>query len=216
MITEEQMKTLFTYANPIPEPEEIDLGEVRGTAYLATLQQRSSNMTQLDTRLTEASEKKRPVTTWLVAAMAIVVIGVVLIFTNQSSDAPVATVPTPTTVADGFESPVPPTAEGLAGIWHTDGKQILVRFSPDGTYALDDRGNLDTDPRDTGTYEIEGSTVTFSSSGDGSFCGAGSQAVWQDVGFTHVDRLEGTVAADDCFVDSVGVEFTMILVSRGR
>ena len=67
MITEEQMKQLFAQANPIPESESVELGEVRGATYLAALKQRSSEVTKTDTTPQTDKEQRRPTGKWLVA-----------------------------------------------------------------------------------------------------------------------------------------------------
>ncbi len=100
MITEEQMKTLFVEANPIPDPESIDLDQVGGTAYLATLKQRSSDMRQLDTKRTE-DELPRRRTIWMVAAVLALIVGTVAVVlaTQDNQETPVVDEPTPTTAA---------------------------------------------------------------------------------------------------------------------
>lgn len=59
---------------------------------------------------------------------------------------------------------LPPTKNRLAGIWLADEEvtPLLVRFSPDGTFAIDDgAGPLDTAPAGSGTYEVDGETIRF-------------------------------------------------------
>jgi hypothetical protein len=65
----------------------------------------------------------------------------------------------------------------LAGIWLREGSGQLLRFSSDGSYAIDDGGQLGVDPDDTGTYELDGNTITFTSAGSAS-CAAGDVNVW--------------------------------------
>lgn len=126
MKTEERVMTYLTESNPIPDPDSIDLAETGGAAYLATLEQRSSAVTQLDTRETK-EEKSGTKAAWLVAA-AVVVAGVAVILLNQGSGGPsVATQPTtqttlattPTTVAP------PPTAVEVADPWESISTSLL-------------------------------------------------------------------------------------------
>ena len=88
MVTNEQrVKTLFAQANPIPDADLFDLDEIGGTAYLATLETRSSEMTQLDTKGQNQKEKKTA-TPWLIAAAVAIVAGIGLIVVNQGNEAP--------------------------------------------------------------------------------------------------------------------------------
>ncbi len=95
MVTNEQrVKTLFAEANPIPDADLFDLDEIGGTAYLATLETRSSEMTQLDTKGQNQKEKKTA-TPWLVAAAVALVAGIGLIVVNQGNEAPLTSQPVP-------------------------------------------------------------------------------------------------------------------------
>ena len=96
MITEQQAKTLFANANPILNTDPI---YVDAANYLATLEQRSSEMTQLDTKpVEEEKPKRRRLVLVLSTAAAAILIGAVLLLT-QSEETPPAIQPTPTTVA---------------------------------------------------------------------------------------------------------------------
>ena len=95
---------LIEEGNPIPDPhaasETIDPAD-----YLATLQTRSSEVTQLDERTTK--EEKKP-NRWLIglaAAALIVVVCVMAVVLNQGSEEtpPAETTPAPTTTADTTE-----------------------------------------------------------------------------------------------------------------
>ena len=90
MTNEQRVKTLFAEANPIPDADLFDLDEIGGTAYLATLVARSSEMTQLDTRRQDQKEKTT-VKPWMVAATVLIVAGIGLIAVNQGNDAPPVT-----------------------------------------------------------------------------------------------------------------------------
>ena len=86
-------------ANPVSDLMTIDV-ELEAYAYLATLEQRSSEMVQLETRLTEEQPKMRPGLVLAVAAFAaVIVIGLVTIFNQGDDTPPPATEPTPTTQA---------------------------------------------------------------------------------------------------------------------
>lgn len=94
MITERQMRTLFTQANPIPDPDAVRVDEMAATAYLANLETRSSQMTQLETRPEGQKDKKLSPMTWLAAAAAVIVVTALGVLINRNT----------TEVADG-----PPT-----------------------------------------------------------------------------------------------------------
>ena len=92
MVTEERLNTLLAHANPVADVLKIDLIEVGAATYLATLEARSSEMTQLDTKGQDQKEKKtaRP---WLVAAAVLIVAGIGLIVVNQDNEAPFTSQP---------------------------------------------------------------------------------------------------------------------------
>jgi hypothetical protein len=66
----------------------------------------------------------------------------------------------------------------LTGIWLLEGSGQRIRFSSDGTYAVDDGGLLGSDPDDTGSYEVVDGTVTLTSAGSAS-CTVGDVQVWE-------------------------------------
>jgi hypothetical protein len=105
--------------------------------------------------------------------------------------------PEPSTSLPTIEGRLP-TPSRVAGIWLSaapDGEiPVLVRFSLDGTFAIDNGVRLDTAPFALGTYEIDGRTITFTA--DGSMgCLDGMTWVWE-VGIPADGQLEGVVAAD--------------------
>ena len=89
MVTEETVMTIFVEANPAPDVDELDLVQTGSAAYLATLETRSSAVTQLDTR-TEDQNEKRTYWPWLTAAMVIVLVGLAVFLVNQGDDNPAA------------------------------------------------------------------------------------------------------------------------------
>ena len=101
MITEEHVVRFFDQANPIPDVELLDMEQIGAARHLATLEQRSSEVTQLDTEQTELTSRKRSMMPWLIAALLAAVVGVAIIVSNQNPDeVPFVGEPTPTTVVD--------------------------------------------------------------------------------------------------------------------
>jgi hypothetical protein len=94
VITEERMKALFEEANPIPDPESVDMDSSESTAYLATLKQRSSKMTKTrDVTRADTTSGARKYT-WLIAAVTILLLGVIGFLTWTDGDSPVVADPT--------------------------------------------------------------------------------------------------------------------------
>lgn len=129
-------------------------------------------------------------------------------WTRVSPDSQLTDVPTPR----------PSDAEALPdlgeteGIWLLDGGSMLLAMSPDGEYAWDDRGRLDTEPADSGRAELDGSTLTFSSTARGAVCSANDRLVLDDV--VQVPRgtagLHATVTKSTCADISGAVSFTRL------
>ena len=129
MITEERVMTLFDEANPIPDVDSLDLVEVGATRYLATLEQRSSGMTQLDTKQKDQEQKKTVRQRWLVAAVVIILAGVALLLINQSDETPVADQPFgPDSALDVSESFVAAHNDG-------DFDGVMALFTEDATFS---------------------------------------------------------------------------------
>jgi hypothetical protein len=97
VITEERVMTLLARANP--EPDEGFEVDSTAAAYLATLNERSSDMTQLKAKETETSARRpRRLPALAVAAVLVILVGVAIVLANTSGEEPpVATQPTPTT-----------------------------------------------------------------------------------------------------------------------
>lgn len=101
MITEDKVMTIFVEANPAPDVDDLDLVEVGSTECLATLQQGSSEMTQLSTQEQETHEPSRTSMGWLAVALVAILVGVAVLILNQGAEeAPTATDAVPTTVAE--------------------------------------------------------------------------------------------------------------------
>jgi hypothetical protein len=66
------------------------------------------------------------------------------------------------------------------GTWLVDCGPRLVHFTSDGTYVIDDQGNLAVSPADSGTFEQNDDTVTFTSGEDSEGCEAGSVLVIEE------------------------------------
>lgn len=99
MTTEERVMTLLIEANPIPDIDSLDLVDVGGTTYLATLNQRSSEMIQIEETPPEvAPKRRRPIVAAALTAVIGLIVGLVLVISNQTAEeTPPATDPTPTT-----------------------------------------------------------------------------------------------------------------------
>ena len=66
------------------------------------------------------------------------------------------------------------------GIWLVDCGPRLVHLASDGTYAIDDQGSLAVGPADSGTFEQDDDTLTFTSGEDSEACEAGSMLVIEE------------------------------------
>lgn len=90
MNREERVLTALALANPIPSVDDLDLIQVDSTRYLATLERRSNEMTQLSTRQESATSgrRRRPllVAVTAVAAIAVAATAAVLVMGNREPD----------------------------------------------------------------------------------------------------------------------------------
>ena len=117
------------------------------------------------------------------------------------------------TTVETVEDAAPPTLQAMFGIWHRQGSGQLLRLSIDGTYAIDDGGLLAGDPDDTGSYELDGQTVTLTSAGSAS-CAAGDTQVLEgfmlsSVRVNEVDMLftrliDATASGSECPIHTAG------------
>ncbi len=111
------MRTLFARANPVSDASSVELKTIEAAAYLATLEQRSSEMTQLDTAPVNAGTKKRKMTAAVAGGLAVAAIAVVGLIAAQSGSEP------------DFGS-----ADAYTGIWvSVDG--VYIEFNDDLTYT---------------------------------------------------------------------------------
>ena len=124
------------------------------------------------------------------------------------------------TTVSSVDDPDPPSTQTIYGIWHRQGSGQLLRFGIDGTYAIDDGGLL-SDPDVTGSYELDGHTITFTSAGSAT-CTADVTQVWEDVAlesvrlqeqdFLHTRLLSVTASDPECPVHTAG-EQTWLRIS---
>lgn len=122
MVTDERLNTLLSHANPVPDVGKIDLIEVGAATYLATLDQRSSEVTKVETTQPKPNREPRSAMPWLVAAAAVVVVGAGVLFFNQGNNDQVAS----TDVA---------VVESLMEAWKTqDGEAIASYFTADAVF----------------------------------------------------------------------------------
>jgi len=129
---EERVFTLLIESNPIPEVDALDVDEVGGARYLATLEQRSSEVTQLDTKPKDQEQKKTVRQRWLVAAVVVILAGVALIFINQSGETPPADQPF------GPESALDVTESYVTSHNALDFDAVMVLFTEDATFSDND------------------------------------------------------------------------------
>lgn len=103
MITQERVLELYARANPVQDVDEL-VTDLEAASYLANLQDRSSEMTQLDTRQTErVHTSRRPL--FAIAAAAVVILGTVLVLMTRGSEEVVTTttIAIPTTAPEVIE-----------------------------------------------------------------------------------------------------------------
>lgn len=118
MNTEDRVMAVLARANPMPEDDSLELS-TDAVTYLATLEQRSSEMTQIDTR---PAEVRKPSRSRLVAVAAgvVVVVGAALVLLTRNDKPPVVTqltsttLATPTTIPEATQELSPQLEEALA------------------------------------------------------------------------------------------------------
>jgi hypothetical protein len=76
---------LLEEGNPVTELGDDAWAEVTAATYLAILERRSSEMTQLETNKSRPESQRFSTTPWLVAAIAVIVLGVAIFVVNQAN-----------------------------------------------------------------------------------------------------------------------------------
>jgi hypothetical protein len=103
----------------------------------------------------------------------------------------------------------------VASMWVDEQSGSLLLINADGTYAIDDGGNIDTAPADQGTVEVIGDTLRFSSSDSSNECQAGQGWDFSPLGLTedtgNVVSMDAVTSAATCSaVPTGGVTWTNI------
>ena len=143
MITEEHVVSFFDQANPIPDVELLDMEQIGAARHLVTLEQRSSEVTRLDTKTQDHREKsKKNVMAFLVAAAVVIVAGIGFMVLTRGDEVL--------------------GAEDLVGIWASDNSDFIAQFNEDGTYAIAlTEEELASNPVESGEWGLEGTEFTF-------------------------------------------------------
>lgn len=129
MKTEEQVWKVVVDSNPVPDVNVYGREQIGGTAYLATLEKRSSEMTQVDTKPTD-EKGSGPKLTWLVAAVLAVVAGVAVIWLNQSNEGAPATQPTQSTIVDSVSRGEERLAAYAAAVNEGEVVNVMGNYAP--------------------------------------------------------------------------------------
>jgi len=113
----------------------------------------------------------------------------------------------------------PPALVDLEGLWRMDGRDLLVQFRLDGTYTAG-VGIPDFPPNHLGTFQIEGSRITFTireapraTSQTRALCGPGDKWVWEEVELLGAGRLKASLASDTCGSGLSGTDATWTRIS---
>jgi hypothetical protein len=86
----------------------------------------------------------------------------------------------------------------LYGIWLHQGTGRLLRIASDGSYAVDDGGELATSPDDNGTFAVEGpGRLQLTSAAGSRECAPGERTTWAPVRVTSTS-LSVTIQEDTC------------------
>ena len=86
MSNDDRVIALVREGNPIPDPNDMDRDHLDAAAYLEILEQRSSDMTQLDTTRKERESRSAARPRWLAAAVVTVLIGTAAFLISQTDD----------------------------------------------------------------------------------------------------------------------------------
>ena len=87
--------------------------------------------------------------------------------------------------------------EALVGDWQRDGARDILRFNADGTYVIDNTGQLETKPADSGVVTFDGKTLTFTSGEGSRHCNVGDLWVWE-IESVGDEQFTGVVTEDTC------------------
>lgn len=110
MKTQDQVWSALVDSNPVPDVDVFGRQSVDEATHLATLQQGSSEVTQLSTKQQETQKRNRAGIAWLAAAAVVALVGAAIIFLNQGNEEqPPATQPVPTTLAQPSTTVPQPT-----------------------------------------------------------------------------------------------------------
>lgn len=89
--TEERVMTLLAQANPVPDVDALPLTEIEGSRYLAAIDQRSTDVLDIDSRQESKPEKARdPWARWSLAAAGILMLGTLGLFILDGREGNVA------------------------------------------------------------------------------------------------------------------------------
>ncbi len=83
---DDRFRAVYVY----PDVESVDLDQADGTAYLASRRKRSGTMTRAHDEIRDDKKGKTQISTWLVAAAAVLVLGVVGLLTRPDKESPAA------------------------------------------------------------------------------------------------------------------------------
>ena len=86
-----------------------------------------------------------------------------------------------TTGATGGALEPPTDLFSLRGTWLLEGTGQVLRIDWSGTYAIDDAGQLASDPFDEGSVELKGRRLTLTSDASSRGCDEGARWVWGGV-----------------------------------
>jgi hypothetical protein len=113
---------------------------------------------------------------------------------SPASDAGIAI----TTDATGALEP-PTDLFSLRGTWLLEGTGHVLRIDWSGTYAIDDAGQLASDPFDEGSVELNGRRLTLTSDASSRGCDEGARWVWGGVVTgSSGEVMRGSTREDGC------------------
>ena len=213
MSNETRILALFEEANPVPDISAMESEPIEPATYLATLERRSSEMTQVDAKA-DRKDKTKKTRVWMAVAAVILVVaaiaGVSGIFSDGSGEVPLADDPAvvdPTVTEPPVVDPpaVDPNASPL-GSWSSGSLSVVFE---DDEYAFVYDGVL----VERGTYSTNGEALTLTSGEDSPGCAPGVTGQWM---FQTADSsLTLTGMDDNCFFRAFiyGFEFDLALTA---